>query len=164
MKTKLFLAATLIGVATLSNRAGADISVNIGVPTPVVEVAPVIIMVPDVYVWDGVENVGIVDGQYYYLGPGDVWLICDPDRLTRFHGWEGSHADWQTHAIRNDNYRKDAHGKAQPRHDGQDKAKAQPIVNHGPDAVNAHAAGDVRSEKGGDKGADSKGDKKNDKQ
>jgi hypothetical protein len=164
MKTKLFLTATLIGAATLSTRAGPDINVVIGVPAPVVVVAPVI-LVPDVYVWDGIENVGIVNGQYFYLGPGDVWLTCDPDRLIRFHGWERDHADWQTHAIRNDSYRKDARGNVQPvRHDAPEKANAQPIVNHGPEKVNARPAGDGKSEKGGDKEAPTKGDKKSDKQ
>ena len=164
MKTKLFLAVTLIGVVALSTRAHADGIITIGLPAPVVVIAPVI-MVPDVYVWDGFENVGIVDGQYFYLGPGDVWLACDPVRLTRFHGWEGSHVDWQTHAIRNDRYRKDAHGNAQPfRVDGSAKANVQTSVNHGPEKINAQAPGDGRSEKGGDKEAPTKTDKKSDKQ
>ena len=162
MKTKLFLTATLIGAATLSTRAGVDIT--IGVPAPVVVVAPVI-LVPEVYVWDGVENVGIVDGQYFYLGPGDVWVACDPDRLIRFHGWERGHADWQTHAIRNDRYRRDARGNAQPvRHEGTEKAIAQPIVNRAPEKAKAQSTGDGRPEKRGDKEAPPKGDKKSDKQ
>ena len=59
-------------------------------PAPV-EVAPV--MVPDSYAWDGYEYVGLVGDQYYYLGPGNVWLFCEPFRLERFHGWEKGHAD-----------------------------------------------------------------------
>lgn len=90
-------------------------------PAPVVVApppAPVEVeTVPDDYVWDGYEYVGVVGDQYYYLGPGDVWLICDPIRLERFHGWEGGHPDWRAHAIRNDRYRNDSHGHYQPRHD-----------------------------------------------
>jgi hypothetical protein len=85
------------------------------VAPPPVEVAPV--MVPDNYVWDGYEYVGLVGDQYYYLGPGNVWLFCEPFRLDRFHGWERGHADWRDHAIRNDRYRTDRNGHVQPRHD-----------------------------------------------
>ena len=87
-------------------------------PAPVV-VAPAPVWVPDSYTWDGYEYVGIVGDQYYYLGPGDVWLVCDPFRLHRFHGWEGGHRDWRDHAVRNDRFRRDEHGHVQPRHDGQ---------------------------------------------
>lgn len=80
-----------------------------------VEVAPV--MVPETYTWDGVEYVGLVGDQYFYLGPGDVWLVAGPDRLAFFHGWERGHPDWRNHATRNDRYRRDAHGHAQPRRD-----------------------------------------------
>ena len=97
------------------------------VAPPVVEVAPPVIeatvTVPDTYVWDGYENVGIVNGQYYYLGPDNVWLIADRDRLERFHGWERGHPDWRDHAIRNDRFRRDAHGREQPRHDERGKAE-----------------------------------------
>ncbi|HWF18442.1 MAG TPA: hypothetical protein VG754_04210, partial [Verrucomicrobiae bacterium] len=54
-------------------------------PGPVVVEAP---MVPDAYVWDGFEYVGFVGNQCFYLGPGNIWLVCDPFRLDRFHGWE----------------------------------------------------------------------------
>jgi hypothetical protein len=81
-------------------------------PAPVVLEEPV--MVPDTYVWDGDEFVGVVGDQYFYLGPGDVWLVCEPFRLERFHGWERGHADWREHAIRNDRFRKDARGHVQP--------------------------------------------------
>jgi hypothetical protein len=94
-------------------------------PAPV-EVAPV--MVPDSYAWDGYEYVGLVGDQYYYLGPGNVWLFCDPLRLGRFHGWEGAHRDWRDHAIRNDRYRTDRNGHVQPRRD----------VRQGKDRKNDH--------------------------
>jgi hypothetical protein len=85
------------------------------VVAPVVEVAPV--MVPEAYAWDGVEYVGLVGNQYFYLGAGNVWLAAGPDRLERFHGWERGHADWRNHATRNVRFRKDAQGHVQPRRD-----------------------------------------------
>jgi hypothetical protein len=93
--------------------------VTVGLPVvtfaPAVVVEPV--MVPDTYVWDGQENVGFIGGQYYYLGPGDVWLVAGPDRLAFFHGWEHGHPDWRNHAMRNDRYRRDSRGHSQPRRD-----------------------------------------------
>lgn len=62
------------------------------VPPPVeVEAGPM--MVPDGYAWDGYEYVGFVGDQYYYLGPGNFWLLAEPWRLDRFHGWERGHPD-----------------------------------------------------------------------
>ena len=84
-------------------------------PEPVVVEADV---VPDDYVWDGYEYVGFVGGAYFYLGPGNVWLSCEPYRLERFHGWERSHADWREHAYHNDRYRNDAHGRYHPARQG----------------------------------------------
>ena len=69
------------------------------VPPPAVEIS---VGVPDAYVWDGVEYVGFVGGQYMYLGPGGGWLVCDSFRLDRFHGWERGHPDWRRTAIRNE--------------------------------------------------------------
>ena len=87
------------------------------VEAPPVVVAPEVVTVPDSYTWDGYEYVGVVGDQYYYLGAGNVWFVCDPFRLDRFHGWERGHPDWRGHAIRNDRYRRDAHGHEQPRRD-----------------------------------------------
>ena len=85
------------------------------VAPPPVYIAPgPVVEVPDDYAWDGVEYVGLVGDQYYYLGPGDVWLVADPFRLERFHGWERGHRDWREHAIRNDRFRTDHNGHAQP--------------------------------------------------
>jgi len=86
-------------------------------PAPVVVAPMEPVMVPDDYAWDGVEYVGFVGDQYFYLGPGNVWLVCEPFRLERFHGWERGHADWRAHATRNDRYRNDSHGHYQPRHE-----------------------------------------------
>jgi hypothetical protein len=90
-------------------------------PPPPMTVAPPPlagpVLVPDDYVWDGFEYVGLVGGQYYYLGPGNVWLVCEPFRLERFHGWERGHPDWRAHAVRNVKYRRDARGLEHPRRD-----------------------------------------------
>ncbi len=75
-------------------------------PVVAVEVAPApVVFVPETYVWDGFEFVGVVGADYVYLGPGGVWGRCEPWRLNRFHGWERGHADWRGHAIRNEHYR-----------------------------------------------------------
>lgn len=97
--------------------------VVVATPGVVVE-APV--LVPETYVWDGYENVGFVGGQFFYLGPGDVWVVAEPWRLDRFHGWERDHPDWRNHAIRNDRFRRDAHGHEAARHDDRPGAKAKP--------------------------------------
>ena len=102
--------------------ARPGIFIGIGAPAPVVTVtvpAPVVVVspVPDTYVWDGAEYVGVVGGQYYYLGPGNLWLVMDPTRLARFHAWAKVHADWRSHAVQNEKYRQDAHGHVAPMHD-----------------------------------------------
>lgn len=89
--------------------AGCTVSVRapelvVAPPVPVVTVG-----VPDSYVWDGVEYVGFVGGQYMYLGPGGGWLVCDSYRLNRFHGWERGHPDWRRTATRNTG--RDARGR-----------------------------------------------------
>jgi hypothetical protein len=70
--------------------------------------------VPDNYAWDGFEYVGVIGDQYYYLGPGNIWLPMAGDRLLRFRAWEGDHHDWRMHAMRNDLYRRDAQGHDHP--------------------------------------------------
>jgi hypothetical protein len=84
-------------------------------PPVVVAPQPAVIAVPDSYVWDGVEYVGVVGDQYFYLGPDNVWVICDPVRLERFHGWERFHPDWRGQAIHNDRFRnvRNEHGEPQ---------------------------------------------------
>src|ERR1700722_10773315 len=91
--------------------------VGVGVELQSPIVVDTTVGVPDDYVWDGYEYIGVVGDQYYYLGPGNVWLVADPVRLDRFHGWERVHGDWRAHAIRNDRFRNDSHGHYQPRHD-----------------------------------------------
>jgi len=97
--------------------------VIVAAPAPVVVAPPpptVIVEtpVPDYYVWDGYEYVGVVGDEYYYLGPDNVWLVCEPFRLERFHGWERGHPDWRAHATHNDRFRNNGHDHGQP---GRDK-------------------------------------------
>jgi hypothetical protein len=121
MKTTKII-ALLIGassIAALTSTAGPSVTVQIGAPPPVVVVAPapapvIVSTVPDTYVWDGVEYVGVVGGAYFYLGVGNVWLPFDSVRVARFHDWERVHGDWRDHAIRNDRFRNDAHGHVVP--------------------------------------------------
>ena len=87
-------------VTTLAAGCAVEVappSVYVAPPQAVVEVG-----VPDSYVWDGVEFVGVVGGQYMYLGAGGGWLVCDAGRLDRFHGWERGHPDWRKTAVRNE--------------------------------------------------------------
>ena len=90
-------------------------AVNAQVPVP----APPVVMpgVPDEYVWDGHEYVGIIGNQYYYLGPGNLWMVLDPARLERFRAWQAAHADWHHHMTVNKLYRRDAHGHEYPWHE-----------------------------------------------
>src|SRR5580692_7972562 len=127
MKTKcLRTCMLLIAAAGLVSVSGCVVEPNgrVAFAPVVVEPAPLVVaeapgpvMVPDSYVWDGYEYVGLVGDQYFYLGPGNVWLVCDSFRLDSFHGWERGHSDWRDHAIRNDHYRNDSHGHFHPRHD-----------------------------------------------
>ena len=89
------------------------VTIQVSAPVPAVTV---VAAVPDTYVWDGSEYVGVVGSQYFYLGPGDVWMTLDAARLARFHEWERIHSDWRDHAIRNERYRRahDAHANAIP--------------------------------------------------
>lgn len=90
--------------------------VAVAPPVVVAPPPPEVVMVPDGYVWDGYEYVGLVGDQYFYLGPGSVWLACEPWRLERFHGWERVHPDWRGRVIINERFRRDAHGHEYPRH------------------------------------------------
>jgi len=81
--------------------AGCEVSVQPPTFYVAPPVAEVTVGVPDSYVWDGVEFVGVVGDRYMYLGPGGGWLVCEPYRLDRFHGWERGHADWRRTAVRN---------------------------------------------------------------
>ncbi|HUA69270.1 MAG TPA: hypothetical protein VMA13_12040 [Candidatus Saccharimonadales bacterium] len=139
MNAKTIIAIGVSSLATWTVWSRPSVIIHVGVPAPppaVIAPAPVVpvaVGVPDFYVWDGTEFVGVVGTQYYYLGPGDVWIACDPVRLARFHKWETSHADWRAHAIINVKYRTDAHGHVVPLRSSQDVGNGQAQTPaHGP--------------------------------
>lgn len=121
----LTVAAFAFGLASTA-MAGPTIvisppSVVISPPPPPVVAAPPVVVAPDNYYWDGNEYVGIVGGQYYYLGPGNNWMVMDPARRHRFDTWEHAHPDWHSHAIHNEKYRGHYdHNHAAPTHDSHD--------------------------------------------
>jgi len=91
-------------------------------PVVVTPAAPMVVVAPDDYVWDGYEYVGVVDGQYYYLGPSDTWIVCDPVRMQHFQIYERDHPDWRSHMTHNVKYRNTDRGyynhqQPQPMHD-----------------------------------------------
>ena len=92
-------------------------TVSVGVPEVTIAEPVVEVGVPASYVWDGGEYVGFVGGQYRYLGPGGVWLVCDSFRLDRFHGWERGHPDWRRTAVRNEG--RNARGRGPARREGR---------------------------------------------
>jgi hypothetical protein len=145
MKTKkiAFGAMGISALATVTLMAGPLVTVQIGAPPPVAVQAsvppPVVTMeaVPDTYVWDGYEYVGVVGTQYYYLGTDHVWLTLDAPHMARFHDWQRDHADWRTHAIRNELYRRDAHGHDVPLRDNQSR-DVSPANSHDKDHDHDH--------------------------
>jgi hypothetical protein len=98
---KSIMSITVMGIALGLAHPWAAPAATVVISPPVVEMTPV----PETYVWDGAEYVGVVNGQYYYLGPGNVWIQMDSPRMHRFHGWEHSNPNWQAHATRNTRYR-----------------------------------------------------------
>lgn len=136
MKTNYFRAGMLVlGVGGLALVSGCVVEPGrVYYRGPVVAVAPPVVVapapvvvapppppepvyVPDGYIWDGYEYVGVVGDQYFYLGPGSIWIACEPWRLERFHGWERGHPDWRGHVTVNVRFRADAHGRMHPRDD-----------------------------------------------
>jgi hypothetical protein len=120
----IVIAMGIAGLAALPLMARPFITIQVGPPPPpppppvVVNIPPpavtVTVGVPDYYVWDGYEYVGVVGSQYYYLGLGHVWLPIDPVRLARWNHWEKGHANWRVHATSNVRYRTDAQGHNHP--------------------------------------------------
>ena len=105
-------------------------AVIVQAPVPVPPAVTVEVGVPDNYVWDGNEYVGVIGTQYYYLGPNNIWLAMDAPRLARWHDWEKVHADWRDHAIRNELYRHDAHGHEVPLREDHSHDKSPPDKGH----------------------------------
>ena len=61
--------------------------------------------VPSSYVWDGRQFVGAVGNQFYYLGPGNVWVPMDRARMNNFRAWERANPHWRSWATPNVRYR-----------------------------------------------------------
>jgi len=116
---QMWMAAAVVGGLGLLAGCVVEPSRRVAFQPVVVQTPPPAepVMVPEDYAWDGYEYVGLVGDQYYYLGAGNVWLVCEPFRLERFHGWERGHPDWHAHAVRNIQYRRDARGHEHPRRD-----------------------------------------------
>jgi hypothetical protein len=145
MKAKTIIAMGVASLAAWTVTARPTVMVQIGVPAPpppvVVVPAPAVTVdvVPDYYVWDGVEYVGVVGSTYYYLGPDNEWIVCDSRRLARFHAWERIHSDWRAHETANVKYREDAHGHFVPiRHDND---RDNHGFDHGKDQDHGHDHG-----------------------
>ena len=109
-RNKIAIAIGISSLATLNLVAGPRIGVTVQVPAPAPPPVTVETAVPDYYIWDGYEYVGAVNGQYYYLGLGNAWILMDAPRLHRFNDWERHHEDWRNHEIRNEHYRVQEHG------------------------------------------------------
>jgi hypothetical protein len=135
------LAATLFAAAALSAHTSVSVSIGVPAPVVVAAPAPAPIVVaqapapaqvvvaapapvpatvvvqqpvtyyPEYYTWDGFEYVGVIGGNYFYLGAGNMWISCEPWRAHRFHEWEHYHQDWHRRAIHNEHYR---HGPPPP--------------------------------------------------
>jgi hypothetical protein len=104
---KSVVSVTVMGIALVLTCPGHEAGAQIVVTPPAVVVSPPVVVgpVPDFYVWDGDEYVGVVGSQYYYLGPGNIWMVMDPPRLHRFQTWERGNPNWRSHATRNTHYR-----------------------------------------------------------
>jgi len=67
-------------------------------PPELVQSGPIPVHAPQDYVWDGYEYVGLYGDQYVYWNSG-AWDVCGAVMLARFHGWEGYHPAWRSHAV-----------------------------------------------------------------
>jgi len=90
---------------------------------PVVAATPAVVLVPETYVWDGVEFVGEVGGVSVFRGPDGAWHHLDAVRLERFNGWARVHTDWRSHATHNDKFKADP--RTDSKNDSKDKVEHQ---------------------------------------
>ena len=106
MKSNIKFVISLAAIAfavSLTNFCTAAVIFN---PPGVIAAPPPPMAVPASYVWDGRNYVGVVGSQYYYLGPGNVWLAMDnPASFNHFRAWERSNPNWRSRATRNTRYR-----------------------------------------------------------
>jgi hypothetical protein len=89
-KLALVVAVAGLGVAALNTGCVYE-----GPPSVAVETG---FMVDDCF-WDGFEYVGWYGDHYYYWGPNQAWIICDPVRVGRVNVWVQTHPDWRTHVT-----------------------------------------------------------------
>lgn len=137
---KHILSLVTAGVAcgmTLPSAAGPTVTITPPPPPTVVITAPAppptvtVAVVPDDYVYDGTEYVGIVDGQYYYLGPDNTWIVMDPVRMHRFQVYMGDHKDWRDHMTHNTKYRGQDRDRDRDRTEPvRDTHSNQPLDDH----------------------------------
>ena len=120
-----------VGLASALVPCLAAPTVIVAPTPPTTVVAPV---VPDYYVWDGDEYVGVVGDNYYYLGPGNVWMLMDAHRMHHFQDWERSHKDWRTHATHNVRYKNAPPPQVEPMRDVNQNTPA--LWNHGQNQQN----------------------------
>ncbi|HEX3628621.1 MAG TPA: hypothetical protein VH280_24695 [Verrucomicrobiae bacterium] len=109
----------IVGIATMGIACAlawsSQATVIFHPPRTVVTQPPVIMApVPDFYVWDGNQFVGVVGNQYVFLGPGNVWMPMDPTRMRHFNSWATSHPNWRRQATRNTRYRRGGPARSQP--------------------------------------------------
>jgi len=74
-------------------------------PAVVISSAPVAVVqtttvVPEAYIQTDIGWIGWYGDTYVYLGPGNVWVVCDEFRLRQFHRWESYHHGYRERAIR----------------------------------------------------------------
>jgi hypothetical protein len=133
----LITAGIACGMA-LPCAAGPTVIITAPAPPTVVITAPApppvtpVVVVPDTYIYDGDEYVGVVGGQYYYLGPGGAWVVMDPVRVHRFQVYVHDHPDWHGHMVHNVKYRGVEHvpAHAQPVHDTHDHPQMNDHRDH----------------------------------
>ena len=142
MKTKTKFILHILPIAAMGLALGLAPQALAGGPgsgdvmSPRIETQPVftddVLMAPTEYVWDGYENVGVMNSQYYYLGLGNVWIPMDATRQYRFNDWQQSHVNWRDTAIHNDHYqtiqyRGQSVNTAPPTEHRQDQDRNSPI-------------------------------------
>jgi hypothetical protein len=109
-KTKYILPLAAMGMAMglapqcLAGGPGSGM-----VMAPIVETQPAYydvttVTAPADYVWDGYDNVGMANGQYYFLAPNNVWMPLNTVQQRHFDDWQRSHLNGYDHAIHNTSY------------------------------------------------------------
>jgi PXPV repeat (3 copies) len=90
---------------SIISMAAIGISFALAQPWATSGATVVSMQVPASYVWDGRQFVGPVGNQFYYLGPGNVWIPMDRSRMNNFRAWETANPHWRSWATPNVRYR-----------------------------------------------------------